>query len=535
MARHRFGGTADYVIAPGDANTAVLQPGVTVTCWNAPVGGVQYTDLVQTDGTTPIPGGELATDATGAVPEFMGPDTVRSVYLDASAGAGPRRRTLATDIGEDLTAAEAAAIPKALLTLVGDLLVGAGPGAVDRLGPGAPGQLLIADATAPRKLRWTAGWRRRDLPDRTLADTLHTPAPTFTTTQQSTSTISGAQALLAPDTGPFTYLGAGDLSYGTGTPDSSYYLPRSRYPNTYASGQAHWTVEFGTDATVFEVKFKYISSSTRFRLSVDGRPVSLLPQSSGGITAGSSHVLKIDLGSSAPRLIRLDLTTMPFGGVFLGPGATAWRAPSRGGRLAVLGDSISDGSTQNTGAALGTWVDRVGRLLGCTDVWRQSRGGTGYITPGTFATLGNRVPLDITPYVPDRIIVWAGYNDNGGDQTAISAAAAALYTALKTAAAPGADITVIGCYSPTGTPAASITNTDATLRAAAAAAGLPFISPLTGAVYDAAGALLTTQGSWITTANATGYIGADAVHPNDAGHAYLARRIYDALRALMPA
>ncbi|WP_304455868.1 SGNH/GDSL hydrolase family protein [Nocardiopsis sp. YSL2] len=103
MARHLFGGIADYVITLGADNAATLQPGAAVTAWNASSGGAQYTDLTDTDGVTEIPGGELTADAVGAVQEFMGPDEVRSVYLDANAGAGPRRRAVAIDIGEDLT------------------------------------------------------------------------------------------------------------------------------------------------------------------------------------------------------------------------------------------------------------------------------------------------------------------------------------------------------------------------------------------------------------------------------------------------
>lgn len=103
MARHRFGGVADYVISVGTDNAATLVPAATVTVWNASVGGSQYTDLVQTDGTTPISSGELTADSSGAVPEFYGPDGVTELYLDANAGSGPRRRTIATDLGADVS------------------------------------------------------------------------------------------------------------------------------------------------------------------------------------------------------------------------------------------------------------------------------------------------------------------------------------------------------------------------------------------------------------------------------------------------
>lgn len=98
MARYRFGGTADYVISVGTGNAATLEPGASVTCWNAVTGGTQYTDLTDIDQITPITDGVLTADATGAVPEFYGPDTITQMYLDANAGSGPRRRTVTTDI-----------------------------------------------------------------------------------------------------------------------------------------------------------------------------------------------------------------------------------------------------------------------------------------------------------------------------------------------------------------------------------------------------------------------------------------------------
>ncbi|WP_255951538.1 SGNH/GDSL hydrolase family protein [Streptomyces odontomachi] len=536
MARHRFGGVADYVISLGTDNAATLQPGASVTCWNLPVGGTQYTDLTQSDGATAIEGGILTADSTGAVPEFYGPDGIRSLYLDANDGSGPRRATAAMDLDADLTAIQNAAIAKSAVTTAGDLLVATGSAAVTRLAVGTVGQVLAPDPVAAGGVRWGAGWRRRDLPDPLLAETLSSEAPTITLTgPQATSSIPSAQSLLAPDTGPFLYLGAGGFQYGSTFPDTTLYLPTSRYPNTYASGQSNWAVEFATDASQFEIMFKYISTATRYRCTIDGRALTDVPQSTGAASAGSRYVLKFAFASAMPRRIRFDFTTMPFGGLFLPPGATAWKSTGRGGRLAVLGDSITDGSGQNTGAGVGTWLYRAARLLGCTDAWDQARGGTGYITPGSYAVLGDRVALDVVPYSIDRLIVWAGYNDSGGDQGAIGAAADSLYAAAKTAVAVGGDIYVIGCWDPTGAPTSTITATNTTIKASAQAARLPFLDPLSGEVYTADGTLVATQGAWITSQNKTGYIGADAVHPTDAGHAYLARRIVEALKALMPA
>lgn len=546
MTRHLFGGQPSDLAMQIAGTTLSVKPGATLTVWDSLSGGNQLTDLTDLS-ANPI--SQVIADQYGGV-TFWGPDDGGTSLLYIDGGLGVRYAMQAVDLGQSvqqlsastaaslatLTAAVAAAVSASSVTSVGDLLVGTGPATVGRLGVGTAGRRIVPDPTSAGGLRWGLGWQRRHLPDMLTALALSTESVSHTTTQQSTSTISGAQALITPDTGPFAYLGAGGFQYGTGTPDSSYYLPTSRYPNTYASGQANWSLEFMTDASVFEIKFKYISTATQYRLSIDGRAVTDLMQSSGGTTAGSSHVLKITLGSAVPRRIRFDFVSMPFGGLFLPAGATAWKATPRGGRIGVLGDSITDGSAYNTGGAQGTWLQRAGRLLGCTDVWDQSRGGTGYITPGSYAVFADRVALDITPYAFDRLIVWGGYNDNGGSQATIATAAASLYATLKSVIAPGGDVIVIGCYSPTGSPGASIANTDTTLRTAAAGALLPFISPITGSIYDRSGNLVDTHGPWITTANASTYVNStDNVHPTDAGHIYLARRITESLRALMSA
>ncbi|WP_225794801.1 glycerophosphodiester phosphodiesterase [Streptomyces aculeolatus] len=107
MARHLFGGVADYVIALGTDDAATLQPGASVTCWNAISGGSQHTDLLTGVDSTPIEGGTLTADSNGAVPEFFGPDGVTELYFDANAGGGPRRRAVATDLGSDISGVRA--------------------------------------------------------------------------------------------------------------------------------------------------------------------------------------------------------------------------------------------------------------------------------------------------------------------------------------------------------------------------------------------------------------------------------------------
>lgn len=379
------------------------------------------------------------------------------------------------------------------------------------------------------------------------------PAPTSISVAQTGTPTSGyikyapaGVALTGSDvTGPFRYLGATGFQIGSGTPDSSNVLPISRYPNTrgtLSSSQSVWSVEFGTDAAVLQLRFNY-QTAGMYRLWVDGRRYTDLMLPVGGTTPGSTHLMTVSLGVAQARTVRLDFYTVPFGGVHLPPGATMWSTAARSDRFMVFGDSLPDGSSMNTGGGGGTWGHKAARLLGYDDYWNEARGGTGYITSGSFTTLANRVATDVIANNPTKLVVWAGYNDNAGSQVSIGTAASALYAAID-AGLPDCEVYVIGCWSPTGSPGSTLTNTDTTLRTAAAAAGFPFISPITGACYNASGTLVATHGAWITgtgrvgattgTGNADTYIGTDAVHPTDAGHAYLARRIAAAIQELTP-
>ncbi|WP_228973409.1 SGNH/GDSL hydrolase family protein [Streptomyces sp. DH12] len=384
--------------------------------------------------------------------------------------------------------------------------------------------------------------RRGDIADLALADPLYSgAAPTITTTQTTTSSITSAVkhapplvALSGSDVrGDFLFLGATDFAIGSTSPDTNYALPTSKIPHTYASGQSSWAFEFVTDADVFELRFKYISSASSYKLSIDGRPLTTYPVGVGGTTAGSGHMLKVAFSGAAVRRIRIDLYNVPFGGIYIGPSYSLWRPVTAGGRLMVLGDSITDGSSQNAGQGVGTWLYRAARMLGVTDVWDQARGGTGFITAGAYATFGDRLSADVVAYSPDVLIIKGGYNDASGSQSAIATAAASLLSAAK-AALPNAQIIVAGPISPTASPATSITNTDTTLRTEATAAGLPYVSLVTGETRTGAGTVVSTQSPYVTSGNVSTVIGADGVHPTDVGHLHLARWMVRALAPILP-
>lgn len=367
-----------------------------------------------------------------------------------------------------------------------------------------------------------------------------------------TTTDSAGAVRVAYNDSRLTYNGAGGFSVGATAPDPNYYAASSLYPHNRES-QPVFAVEFFTDAPWFEFQVKYEATTAAYRLLVDGRRVTDAATMVSTTAAPMGYALnyRFDFPTAKPRRITIQLAYMPFSGVFIPSTASLWAVPAYQDRTLILADSITGGSTPNNGWAMGTWLHRVALMMGWEDVWNQSIGGTGYVATNNLANFGARATgtvtgstggaNDIGQYAlangNTRVIIFGGYNDTASTVATIQSAAATLYQNVK-AALPTAQIIVFGCYSPTATAGATLTtltNIDAGLQSTAAAAGLPFISPITGSVYNQRGTLITTQGPWITAANQAAYLGVDGVHPNDAGHVYLARRIASALQSLQKA
>ncbi|MFJ4701950.1 GDSL-type esterase/lipase family protein [Streptomyces sp. NPDC088768] len=476
------------------------------------------------DGT----GAGTVTAVNGTQPDASGNVTL-TLTADAVGALPAAGGTLSGPLGFADTTAPTAGV--GLWANAGKLFYRNAAGAVGEVGTGG------GSSTAPP----ATGFRRRDLAPEWLTDGLYTAEAVKVTTTGNTPTAGyvlyrppGVAVADGELTGYFTYCGAADFQIGATFPDTTYVLPTSRYPHTYASGQSNWSVEFFTDAKIFQLRFKHISAATNFyRLSVNGQKLNDVMQSMNGTTAGGTHLLNVEFPSTAPRRIRFDFYSSPFGGIYLPPEASMWPSPPAGGRLIAFGDSLTDGSAQNAGYGGGTWLPRVARLLGVADVWDQARGATGYLEAGTSATLADRLDADVIAYRPDRCIVWAGYNDTVKHTAAeVGAAATALYKRM-TASLPNCATYIVGAWDPTGTAPTASVDVDNALRTAAKAAGFPFVSPITGGVYAADGGLIETQGAWMT-ATRLGYIGTDKIHPTDSGHVYLSRRILAALRAIMP-
>ncbi|GAA4856526.1 hypothetical protein GCM10023201_58650 [Actinomycetospora corticicola] len=180
--------------------------------------------------------------------------------------------------------------------------------------------------------------------------------------------------------------------------------------------------------------------------------------------------------------------------------------------VAIIGDSFTTGTAQGgTGAA--NWASIVGGPRNWT-ITPTAVGGTGYVAtiPGTrpyaSAQLGTALAA-----APRLVIVEGSRNDAGTAPARVGSEATALYREIRSRA-PQARLVVIGpVWSDGNAPAPVLTVRDA-VRTAALAAGAQWVDP----VAD----------GWF--ARPTGLIGADRIHPTDAGHRLMAERIDAALR-----
>lgn len=179
--------------------------------------------------------------------------------------------------------------------------------------------------------------------------------------------------------------------------------------------------------------------------------------------------------------------------------------------VAIVSDSYTTG-TDEGGFGAKNWTARAWQTLAhqgtpiTADV--EAEAGAGYGTRGdhgsVFEDLTHRAVAK-----DDKLIVFFGSrNDQGVDPGRVSILAYGTF-ALARSIAPKARILVIGPAWPTADPPEDVLRIRDALNYQAGVAGAVFIDPI------AAG--------WFV--GRPDLIGADGVHPTDAGHAYLAEKI----------
>jgi GDSL-like Lipase/Acylhydrolase family len=189
---------------------------------------------------------------------------------------------------------------------------------------------------------------------------------------------------------------------------------------------------------------------------------------------------------------------------------------SRLTHVAVIGDSYTTGTNEG-GRGPKSWTARAWRELAqhgvpiAADV--AAEGGAGYGTPGDHGSVfGDLTARAVKP--DDALVVFFGSrNDQGVDLGLLADRAFAAFDMARHIA-PSARLLVIGPPWPTADVPDPVLQIRDVVNAAAHGAGAAFVDPI--------------GERWFF--DRPDLIGADGVHPNDAGHAYMADKIAPLIR-----
>lgn len=189
--------------------------------------------------------------------------------------------------------------------------------------------------------------------------------------------------------------------------------------------------------------------------------------------------------------------------------------------VAVLGDSYTTGSGMG-GRGPHSWpvlaVDELHSQGVAIDLAIGAVGATGYVKANSAGTVfADQIEKSVV--TNDHLVVLFGsINDRGVPAEQLSTAVQCVLANTKSAA-PEAKLLVIGPPWATGDPPANILVVRDVVRTQAAAVGATFVDPIAE--------------EWF--ADHPELIGSDRVHPNDAGHQYLAEKIAPLIaQQLMP-
>lgn len=217
-------------------------------------------------------------------------------------------------------------------------------------------------------------------------------------------------------------------------------------------------------------------------------------------------------------------------GALLAPGSTLSKnAPPRHALVsresplydvAVVGDSYTTGSTEGGNGAQG-WTALTWRKLARQGLEVApsvaAEGRAGYVVRGYQGNVfGDLVPRAVT--ADDALVVFFGSrNDQGADPLTLAGMTQQSFATARRLA-PRARLLVIGPPWPTADVPPAVLQIRDVLRITASMAGATFVDPIAE--------------RWFV--GGPGLIGADGVHPTDAGHAYMAERIAPLITAELP-
>jgi lysophospholipase L1-like esterase len=193
------------------------------------------------------------------------------------------------------------------------------------------------------------------------------------------------------------------------------------------------------------------------------------------------------------------------------PGTVVMDRADRGSTMVVLGDSYTSG-WQGAGTGAHGWPRIVGRERGW-HVLNFAVPGTGFLNPGwTAQPIRSLVSRTVARH-PDVVVIAAGHNDSRWSPSSTEMAADRVIDRIHRSL-PEAAIVVIGPIWQDGSPPSRCLALRDHLGRTAAAVGAVFVDPI---------------GERWFAGSRHRMIRADGIHPDDAGHRWMAARVLAAL------
>ena len=226
--------------------------------------------------------------------------------------------------------------------------------------------------------------------------------------------------------------------------------------------------EFTHTGQQFEFFVRALATSIKYRIWVNGKPLTLAMQSFAA-TAGQRFRILVDFGSIGVRDIRFEMWEHEFGGVFVEPFGSITAASYDRKSFAVISDSTGAGA--NGPNRMEVWPWFAAGYLGM-DYINLSIGGSGYIAAPSFQS---RLQ-DVIDAAPDYLFVAGGQNDKAGNTTEAIMDAFKLFCDSVEAELPATKIIVGGVHMTTQNLDTTGAPLEAALRAECSLRGYPFIS-----------------------------------------------------------
>lgn len=248
----------------------------------------------------------------------------------------------------------------------------------------------------------------------------------------------------AHDSGMFRFVGH-MIPAGTSTFLAQMVTNGAVNYNSYQGGNQYF-IEFDTTARQFEIAYNGNGAASGHRVIVDGAYVSRDVTQSTFTRA----ISRVTLPANIPygwHHVRIEAYMTRFHGIYVAGDETV-RLPAerRPVRAVIVGDSYTSGTSGVAGVNhFDCWAPQVARELGWGDFYRSGIGGTGYSNPGNgYFRYYDRFDTDVVAFAPDVLVISGGVNDSS---TTIEADARQLFDAIE-AKLPDTIVFVVAPFDP---------------------------------------------------------------------------------------